>query len=94
VKITDDELIVLASAVGLPAPERAIRALLKCKTPVRAMVELLWVISKLAPIHEEQQLVRCIARGRQPAAILASLFSLTEFPEPPFEQAGALIPIT
>ncbi|MBZ9815756.1 hypothetical protein [Mesorhizobium sp. CA7] len=93
-KIPDDELVALASATSLPVPDRVIRALLKCRMSAQAMAELLWVFSRLAPMHGEQQLVRCIVQGRQPASILANLFSLASFPEPPFEQIGGLIPIT
>ncbi|TIV19501.1 MAG: hypothetical protein E5V95_08460 [Mesorhizobium sp.] len=93
-KINDDDLVVMASAVGLPAPERVIRALLKCNIPARAMVELLWAVSRLTPEHDERQLVQCVVQGRQPEAILAKLLSLTPFPEPPFERAGLLVPIT
>lgn len=93
-KFGDDDLVALASGSSLPVSSRVVRALLKRKMPTQATVELLWVISRLAPVHGEQQLVQCTAHGRQPAAILANLFSLTPFPEPPFEQVCALIPIT
>lgn len=93
-KVLDDDLVSLATAVTMPASDRAIRALLKCKMPTQVMVELLWVISRLAPSYGERELVRCIAQDRQPAAILANLFSLTPFPDPPLDQIDALIPIT
>ncbi|RVC47437.1 hypothetical protein EN833_30200 [Mesorhizobium sp. M4B.F.Ca.ET.190.01.1.1] len=93
-KVLDDDLVSLATAVTIPASNRVIRALLKCKMPAQVMVELLWVISRMAPIYDEQLLVRAITQGRQPAAILANLFSLTPFPTPPLDQTDALIPIT
>ncbi|TGP51510.1 hypothetical protein EN873_17800 [bacterium M00.F.Ca.ET.230.01.1.1] len=92
-KLNDDDLASLATAVTMTGSDRVVRALLKCKISAQAMVELLWVISRMAPSYGEQQLVRCIVQGRQPAAILADLFSLTPFPEPPFGQIDELIPI-
>lgn len=93
-KVLDDDFVALATAVAMPASNRVIRALLRCKMSPQGMVELLWMIARLLPIHEEQHLLRCIFQGRQPAAILANLFSLTSFPDPPFAQLGALVPIT
>lgn len=93
-KIDDDDLVSLVSSTGFPVSNRVIRALLNCKMSAQLMVELLWVISRLAPMHDDRQLVRCIAQARQPAAILANLFSLAPFPDPPFEQIGKLIPLT
>ncbi|MER9642390.1 hypothetical protein [Mesorhizobium sp. M0239] len=93
-KIEDDDLVSLASAVTMPMSNRVIRTLLKCKMPAQVMVELLWVISRLTPLHDEQHLVRAIAKARQPAAVLVNLLSLMPFPDPPFEQIGALVPIT
>lgn len=90
----DDDIILLASASTMLVSSRVFRTLLKCKIPAPALVELLWVIARLAPLHDDQHLVRAIAQGRQPAAILANLFSLMPFPNPPFEQVGALVPIT
>lgn len=90
----DEDIVSLASASTMPVSNRVFRALLKCKIPAPTLVELLWVIARLASIHDDQRLVRAIAQGRQPAAILANLFSLMPFPEPPFEQVGALVPIT
>lgn len=93
-KIDDDDMAALASAAMLLVSNRVVRALLKCKMPAHMMVELLWVISRLAPMYDEPQLVRCVAHGRRPAAVLANLLSLTLFPDPPFKQGGALVPIT
>ncbi|MDX8521130.1 hypothetical protein [Mesorhizobium dulcispinae] len=93
-KIDDDDLVSLASVASLPVSNRVMRALLKCKMPAPVLVELMWVISRLTPMHNEQELVRTIVQGRQPGAILANLFSLTPFPQAPFEQIGTLIPIT
>ncbi|WP_155930632.1 hypothetical protein [Mesorhizobium sp. L2C084A000] len=90
----DDDIVSLASASTMPVSKRVFRALLKCKMPASALVELLWVIAQLARMHDDQHLVRAIAQGRQPPAILANLFSLMPFPHPPFEQVGALVPIT
>ncbi|WP_044548597.1 hypothetical protein [Mesorhizobium japonicum] len=90
----DDDIDSLASASMTPVSNRVFRALLKCKIPAPALVELLWVIARLAPMLDDRHLVRAIAQGRQPAAILANLFSLMPFPNPPFEQVGALVPIT
>ncbi|TPM21720.1 hypothetical protein [Mesorhizobium sp. B2-3-5] len=93
-KIEDDELMAFASAVHLPVPNRVIRALLKCKMPAQVLLELLWVISRLTLTYGEQQMVQCVAQGRQPGSILANVFSLAPFPKPPFEQLGSFIPIT
>ncbi|TPK41268.1 hypothetical protein FJ492_19895 [Mesorhizobium sp. B2-5-4] len=93
-KIGDDELVAFASAVRLPVSNRVIRALLKCKMPAQVLLELLWVISRLTPTYGEQQMVQCVAQSRQPASILANLFSVAPFPEPPFQQLGSLVPIT
>lgn len=93
-EIRDDDLVALASASSLSVSNRVTRILLKCKMPAQVLVELLWVIARLASIHEEPQLVRAIAHGRQPASILANLLGLAPFPDPPFEQIGSLIPIT
>ncbi|RWM10437.1 hypothetical protein [Mesorhizobium sp.] len=93
-KMGDDDLASLATAVTMDASNRVVRALLKCKVPMRTMVELLWVVSRMASQYEERYLVRCISEDRRPASILANLYGLAPFPAPPFEQAGALIPIT
>lgn len=93
-EIRDDDIISLASASTMTVSNRVFRALLKCKIPVPALVELLWVIARLAPSLHERRVVRAIAQGHQPAAILANLFGLMPFPNPPFEQVGALVPIT
>ncbi|TIX18970.1 MAG: hypothetical protein E5V41_03700 [Mesorhizobium sp.] len=93
-KIDDDDLVSLVSATGFSVSSRVIRMLLKCNIPAQVMVELLWVISRLASVPDGQDLVRAVAQGRQPAAILANLLSLTPFPAPPFEQIDALIPVT
>ncbi|MER8369684.1 hypothetical protein [Mesorhizobium sp. M1378] len=93
-EIRDDEIISLGSASTMPVSNRVFRALLKCKIPAPTLVELLWVIAQLVPMHDEQHLVRAIAQGRQPAAVLANLLSLMPFPNPPFEHVGALVPIT
>ncbi|AZO35478.1 MAG: hypothetical protein EOS76_11745 [Mesorhizobium sp.] len=93
-KMDDDDLASLATAVTMTGSNRVVRALLKCKTSAQAMVDLLWVISRMASRYEERHLVRCISEGRQPANILANLYGLVPFPAPPFEQVGALIPIT
>jgi hypothetical protein len=90
----DDDILSLASASTTRVSNRVFRALLKCKIPAPELVELLWVIARLSPMHDEQRLVRAIVQGRQPPAILANLFSLMPFPDPPFEQVGALVPIT
>ncbi|RVD55064.1 MAG: hypothetical protein EOS30_11085 [Mesorhizobium sp.] len=90
----DDDILSLASASTMPVSNRVLRSLLKCKIPAPELVELLWVIARLSPMHDEQRLVRAIVQGRQPPAILANLFSLMPFPNPPFEQVGALAPIT
>lgn len=93
-KLNDDDLVALATAVTNTESDRVVRALLKCKMSVQAMVELLWVISRMASRYEERHLVRCISEGRQPANILTNLYGLVPFPAPPFEQVAALIPIT
>lgn len=93
-KIEDDEIVSLASASTMPVSNRVFRSLLKCKIPAPELVELLWVISRLSPMHDDQHLVHAIIQGRRPAAILANLFSLMPFPDPPFEQVGDLAPIT
>ncbi|ESX91360.1 hypothetical protein [Mesorhizobium sp. LSHC412B00] len=90
----DDDILSLASASTMPVSNRVLRSLLKCKIPTPELVELLWVIARLSPMHDEQRLVRAIVQGRQPPAILANFFSLMPFPDPPFEQIGALTPIT
>ncbi|WP_155936714.1 hypothetical protein [Mesorhizobium ciceri] len=90
----DDDILSLASASTMPVSNRVSRSLLKCKIPAPELVELLWVIARLAPSLDERRLVRAIVQGRQPASILANLLSLTPFPNPPFEQVGALAPIT
>ncbi|RVC68041.1 MAG: hypothetical protein EOS81_04665 [Mesorhizobium sp.] len=93
-KMNDDDLASLATVATMSESNRVVRALLKCKMSAQAMVELLWVISRMASRYDERHLVQCISEGCQPANILANLYGLVPFPAPPFEQAGALIPIT
>ncbi|WP_027052805.1 hypothetical protein [Mesorhizobium erdmanii] len=93
-ELRDDDIVSLASASMMPVSNRVCRALLKCKIPAPALVELLWVIARLAPMHDDQHLFRAIAQGHQQAAILANLFGLMPFPNPPFDQVGDLVPIT
>ena len=90
----DDDILSLASASTMSVSNRVLRSLLKCKISAPELVELLWVIARLSPMHDEQRLVHAIIQGRQPAAILANLFSLMPFPDAPFEQVGDLAPIT
>lgn len=93
-EIRDDDLVSLASASTMLVSNRVFRVLLKCKIPAPTLVELLWVIAQLAPIHDDQHLVRAVSQGRQAAAILANLLGLMPFPDPPFDQVGDLVPIT
>ncbi|TPI27331.1 hypothetical protein FJW07_31455 [Mesorhizobium sp. B3-1-9] len=93
-KMNDDDLASLATAVNKTESNPVVRALLKCNISAQAMVELLWVVARMPSRYEERHLVRCISEGRQPANILANLYGLLPFPAPPFDQAGALIPIT